>query len=137
MIEKDFTLRDLATLFEAVDASETSPVRRALLAMARHEPFATMYRQIEQLAEDAGTPRHLEGWEFQAVEDNLAFDHLLSSEPWDDPAAALQMQAPGIDLGALLGICQARRKRGEGDAERLSQTEQKLRAAVSFPPCFI
>lgn len=132
MIAKPLTHRDLATLFASADTAESSPMRQLLLAMVSHEPFAQMYRDIEQMADDAGISRRLEGWELDAVTDNQTFDRLMAASGWDDAAAVIDPRGEtNVDYDTLLCICEARKARRAGDHARLEAVEHKLRAAAA------
>lgn len=132
MTAKPLTHHDLATLFATADTGESSPARRALLALASRAPFDQMYREIEQMAEDAGISRGLEGWELDAVADNQLFDRLLEAGGWEDAATVLDARGEAeVDYDSLLRICEARKRRGEGDSKRLEAIEKKLRATAA------
>jgi len=127
--EEPLTLDELTMIFAAVGSSEDSPNRRALLKMMRYEPLAGMYKELLQMADDARTPRHLEGWERTAYEDNATFDWLLGAVDQDPKADDLDWNAfSKVDRRVLLDICEARKRRCRGDRELLIALERRLLA---------
>lgn len=130
MSEKEFTYKNLARLFQAIDTSDLSVVRQDLLLLVEREPFAAMYRYLEQLAETAGLDRHWNGWELHGVRMHETFDLLFQTESWDDPRVLDARKEGALNLAALLNICRARKIADLADLPRLLEMEHKLVAAA-------
>jgi hypothetical protein len=100
---------------------------QALITTLRQGPQAELYRQLEQMAEDAGTDRQKVGWEREAFLHNQQVDHLLTLDP---DALTLEL-AEAADMGVsdyhtLVKICAARRGRNESDEAKLAALELEL-----------
>lgn len=131
MTTETFNHKTLARLFRAVDHSQLPGGRQDLLAVTRHEPFQSMYRHLEQLAEQAGTPRCWNGWELEAANLHETFDLLLATPNWEETGIFDPDHEGTLCFVPLLSICRARKQAGQGDPARLLEVEQKLIAAAT------
>lgn len=131
MVSETFTYKTLAHLFRAIDHSQLPGGRQDLLGVTRYEPFQTMYRHLEQLAEQAGTPRCWNGWELEAVNLHETFDLLLATENWHEAGIFDPDDEGTLCFVPLLSICRARKQNSQGDPARLLEVEQKLIAAAT------
>lgn len=126
-----FTIEDVLSLLDEIEPKRGGRAHEALVMSLREGPLAELYRQIEQMAEDAGTDRELVGWEREAVLHHRTVDRLLGSGSSEPLAELFGDDALEIDLQALLNVCGARRQRGGGNSERLEGIEQTLRLMLA------
>lgn len=130
MSEVAVTIDDVLCVLDEIEAGEQRHAHRVFLGILSQSASAEVYREIEQMAEDAGTDRRLVGWEREAVLHHRAVDRLLGSERWEDEPARVE-ELIEADLEALLRVCAARRGRGEADRERLEGIERTLRLMLA------
>jgi len=131
MSEEVFTIDDVLSLLDEVEPKRGGRAYEALITSLREGPLSELYRRIEEMADDAGTDRRLVGWEREAVLHHRTVESLLGSESWEQVAELIAEDALEIDYQALLNICAARRRRGEGDPERLEGVERALRLMLA------
>lgn len=129
--DNDVTAADVARILAAVDASEIASAREIVMKMIKAGPHASAYRKIEQLAEDTEIATDVGSWELEVVTVEKDLEALLARNDWEEPAEVIDLDGRlGVDYRALLNLCRARLRRGEGSEKRLREVQAKLETSA-------
>ncbi len=125
------SLIELARLMLAVEGHERYPeaVYTVNWLIARSEKAAELYRQLEQLADDAGFVDRDRDWAIEALGVNREVDRLLATlDEWRDAADEIQLDGPREDaFQHLVAVCRARITRCAGEERaRLERLRRRL-----------
>ena len=85
--------------------------------ITRSAKATELYRQLEQLADDAGLQDRDRAWAVEALTINAEVDRLLATlDDWQDANEAIELKVEDhYVLQVLLTVCRARIARSEGD----------------------
>src|SRR5262249_11528314 len=124
------TIEDILCMLDEVEPGKGRRGYELLITTLRQGPQAELYRQIEQMAIDAGTDRSKVGWEREAVTHHRTLNRLLTLDAENlRLALAAGADLVATDLAAMVKICASRRARGQGDAVQLAALETELVAS--------
>ena len=116
------TLHDMA---ELLTLTRTRPM--ALWLVEQSETARNLYQKLQAMAQDAGLPPNLEGWEHEALTLHQACDRLLATADGQEASDLLDPTCQhGIAYEPLLNIINARLARGDGDRQQLAAAQRKL-----------
>ncbi len=133
--DREPSLIELARLMIAVEHGEpySDAVYTVSWLITRSEEATALYRQLEQLADDAGLEDRDRDWAMEALMYNAEVDRLLATlDDWQDANEVIELKLERCYvLEVLLTICRARIARSEGDERAvLERLRRRLQDAA-------